>query len=141
MRRVAFSLVLLLAASCRPPGYGKGGGGGGGDDDPGVDAPPAQTDGPAATTCEHGFRLEGNPSASSVWVTGNFTSWGGDPDHGALVLALGGDGAWTVTQTFNAGDYQYKFVIDGTNWIPDPGNPNTVDDGFGGINSVYTCAP
>jgi len=140
MRRVALTLLVVLAA-CRPPGYGDGGGGGGGDDQASPDAPPAQTDGPAATTCEHGFRLEGHATATSVWLTGSFTAWGGDPANGAIALTLGGDGAWTVTQTFQAGDYQYKFIVDATQWIPDPGNPNSVDDGFGGTNSVYTCAP
>ncbi len=47
-------------------------------------------------------------------------------------------------------DFQYKFVLDGTNWIADPNNPNTIDDGFGGVNSVFSgitcpddfkCAP
>jgi len=37
---------------------------------------------------------------------------------------------------------QYKFVVDGSSWITDPGNPNQVDDGFGGFNSLLdgiTC--
>ena len=142
MRRLVLPVCLVLLA-CRPPGYGKGGGGGGGDDgtDPTTDAPPTQTDGPAATSCDHTFRLDNHASSTSVWLTGSFTSWGGDPSNGAVPLVLGVDGGWTVTQTFAAGDYQYKFIVDATQWIPDPGNPNSVDDGFGGTNSVYTCTP
>ena len=40
-------------------------------------------------------------------------------------------------------------LIDAASWITDPGNPNQVDDGFGGFNSLldgitcaeWTCAP
>ena len=53
----------------------------------------------------------------------------------------GTDGAWTGTHAFTAGTYQYKFIVDGTQWIADPDNPNSVDDGFGGKNSLYTCQP
>ena len=35
-----------------------------------------------------------------------------------------------------AGRYQYKFVIDRVNWKPDPNNPQRVDDGYGGFNSL-----
>src|SRR5262249_48025087 len=46
-------------------------------------------------------------------------------------------------------EVQYKFFVDGTTWVVDPANPNTVSDGFGGMNSDlaamtctdYTCAP
>jgi len=37
---------------------------------------------------------------------------------------------------------QYKLRINGDMWIADPDNPDTVDDGFGGVNSVIqgmTC--
>lgn len=132
-------LILVFAAACRPPGYGKG------DDTPAVDAPPATPDAaidaPAATTCEKTFRLDNQAGAASVWLTGSFTSWGGDPANGAIELANDGTGTWTVTQTMDAGSYQYKFIVDGTSWITDPANPNTIDDGFGGTNSVYTCTP
>lgn len=136
--RLALAVTLLLAA-CRPPGYDKG------DDAPAVDAAPkppdAAPDAPAATTCEKLFRLEGHGGANSVWLTGSFASWGGNPGAGATELAKDGNGVWTVTKTMDAGSHQYKFIVDGNNWISDPANPNFVDDGFGGKNSVYTCTP
>ena len=137
--RPAVLLVILLAA-CRPPGYGEGG-----DDEPAVDAAPATPDAaidtPAATTCEKTFRLDGHGGASTVWLTGSFNSWGGDPTAGAVELVKDGDGVWTVMQTMDAGSHQYKFIVDNTSWISDPANPNFVDDGFGGKNSIYTCTP
>ena len=136
--RLVLLAVLAMSTACRPPGYGKG------DDEPAVDAAPTQpdapTDAPAATTCDKTFRLT-NPGANSVWLTGSFTSWAGDPGAGALELAKDGDGVWTVQKTMDAGSHQYKFIVDGSSWITDPDNPNQADDGFGGKNSVYTCTP
>jgi hypothetical protein len=137
---VAF-LLVLVAAACRPPGYGKG-------DDANVDAGPS-TDGhtgdggtgdAAAATCSKTFRLEGRNAASSVWLTGSFNGWAGNPP-GAIILTQGLDGAWTGSHDFTAGVHQYKFIVSGNEWIPDPSNPDGVDDGFGSRNSLYTCVP
>ncbi|MEJ7597526.1 MAG: hypothetical protein WKG01_06410 [Kofleriaceae bacterium] len=137
LARIATCLVLV---ACRPPGYGKGD-----DDDPMIDgsvtADGASADTPAATTCAQPFRLEGRGTASSVWLTGSFVAWGGDPANGAVELARGADQAWTGSHTFEAGAHQYKFIVDGSEWIADPANPDQVDDGFGGKNSLYLCAP
>ena len=134
--------VLLLAAACRPPGYGKG------DDDgapdAGLDAPvgsdPDAAPAPDAPqlTCDATFQLAGHDTATEVWLTGDFVGWAGQPADGAIALVLGGDGIWSVTHTFDAGTYQYKLIVDGA-WIADPANPDTVDDGFGGVNSLYVC--
>ena len=141
MRSVLFVVVLGALSACRPPGYGKGGGGG--DDDGDVDAAVVTPDAPkmpdAAATCTKAFRLEGHGGASAVLVTGSFTMWAGTAPP-AIALVKGGDGAWTGTADVTAGAHQYKFVVDG-NWIMDPSNPDQMDDGFGGKNSVITCAP
>jgi hypothetical protein len=131
-------MLLGLFAACRPPGYGKHAP----DAREGVDASldAALTDA-AAAVCHQDFRLDGHGTAASVMLTGDFTSWGGDVAHGAIAFSLGADGGWTGSHDFAQGTYQYKFVIDGTQWIADPTNPDTVDDGFGGVNSVYTCTP
>lgn len=140
-RSVVTALGLVALAACRPPGYGHSGdpdaatdgttGDGGGD---------AGTDGTAAATCSHMFRLDGHGQAASVWLTGDFVAWGVDTSHGAEALVHGIDGGWTGTHVFDVGTYQYKFIVDGTQWIPDPTNQNTVDDGVGGVNSVYVCS-
>ena len=46
------------------------------------------------------------------------------------------DGIWEMVVDLPPGRYQYKFVIDETNWKEDPNNPQKVDDGFGGFNSL-----
>jgi hypothetical protein len=134
-------LVVLLLAACRPPGYGK---------EPPPDAA-ATTDASNTTldgavdafvaVCDHAFRLEGRATATSVWLTGNFINWAGDPQAGAVAFTLGNDGAWTGSYPFQAGTHQYKFIVNGTEWILDPTNPETVDDGMGHTNNVYTCVP
>jgi 1,4-alpha-glucan branching enzyme len=74
------------------------------------------------------------PDARDVAVVGNWNRWDpqaqklGDPD---------GDGVWEIEIPLKRGEeHQYQFLIDGTNWIPDPDAPLQVDDGFGGVNSV-----
>jgi hypothetical protein len=140
MRAVAFVIII---AACRPPGYSS---------HPDVDAATSTTDGkptavdaaldaPASGVCNDMFRLDGHGAAMTAWVSGDFCAWAADPNGGAFALTKGTDGAWTGTRQFTPGTYQYKFVIDSTMWIPDPNDADVVDDGFGGHNSVYSCAP
>jgi hypothetical protein len=46
------------------------------------------------------------------------------------------DGSWQVKIRLRPGRFEYKFAVDGDEWIPDPANPDAVEDGFGGRNSV-----
>jgi glycosidase len=76
-------------------------------------------------------------AASSVWVTGSFTSWAPTVEAGAIEMTSDGSGSWSATTSITPGGrHLYKFVVDGTRWEPDPVNPNREDDGFGGWNSV-----
>jgi hypothetical protein len=144
--RVRFAALVLVLAACRPPGYGKDGhpdappaGDGHPADGSGgaVDAAPMTSD--AAAVCNHTFRLDGHGTAGTVYLTGDFVQWAAMPP-GAVAFTLGTDGAWMVTYPFVQGTYQYKFIVDG-NYILDPTNSMTVDDGMGHTNSVYTCVP
>jgi hypothetical protein len=151
--RVGFArlvlLVVVAAAGCRPPGYGQDDQA---DDQGDVDAAPtgdgpgapdaAQPDaGPApdAAACTAGFSLAGHASAATVWLSGDWIAWAGTPEAGAIEMVRGVDGVWRVDVGFAPGEYQYKYIVDGTQWIPDPGNAHTVPDGLGGVNSVFTC--
>ena len=143
MRR--FVLVLLVLAACRPPGWGQGD-----DDDVAVDAnsntgdasvpTDGDTDATAAMTCTKAFHLEGYSTATSVWLTGSFSQWSPNPP-GAIAFVHAGGGGWDTTHAFPAGQHTYKFIVNGNNWILDPTNPNTMDDGMGNTNSVFTCTP
>lgn len=141
--RLAVLLVVLLGSACRPPGYGKEPKPDASDapDGPGSATADAALDAPAAPTCEHAFRLDGQTTATRVWLTGSFVTWAADPASGAIAFVQGVDGGWTGSYAFAAGTHQYKFIVDGNTWILDPTNQNTADDGMGHINSVYTCVP
>jgi len=73
------------------------------------------------------------PKAKKVFIAGDFNNWSKSADP---MYDKDEDGVWTIVLPLKPGRYEYKFVIDGDNWIPDPGNPDRVDDGFGGENSV-----
>ncbi|MCX6247836.1 MAG: alpha-amylase family glycosyl hydrolase [Bacteroidetes bacterium] len=45
------------------------------------------------------------------------------------------DGIWQTDLLLFPGKYQYKLVVD-KKWILDPGNPESVDNNIGGVNSV-----
>jgi hypothetical protein len=73
------------------------------------------------------------PGASSVRMTGDFVSW--DPE-GIVLRDQRGTGVWTVDVPLTPGVYQYTFIVDGSEWRPDPHAVSQVDDGFGQQNSV-----
>ena len=88
------------------------------------------------------FRFEA-PSAKVVQLAGNWpeNNWlGGQAQTGSFLVGEmrdpDGDGVWERVEPLPPGRYQYKFVIDRVNWKPDPNNPQRVDDGFGGFNSL-----
>ena len=83
---------------------------------------------------------------SSVHVAGSFNatadgSWPGTIAAGGLALTyLESLGAWYGTLDIADGSYQYKFVLDETEWISDPLNNQSSPDGFGGSNSVLNIS-
>jgi len=77
------------------------------------------------------FQLEA-PDAVSVAVAGDFNDWVpevelADPD---------GDGIWSGRLLMSPGVHKYMFVVNGTDWMPDPLSEQYVEDGFGNRNSV-----
>jgi 1,4-alpha-glucan branching enzyme len=73
------------------------------------------------------------PDADSVSLAGDFNNW----DPNANPMTKDAAGLWKATVDLKPGTYHYKFVVDGT-WTSDPNNSDTVDDGYGGVNSVLT---
>ncbi len=72
----------------------------------------------------------------SVNLAGTFNGW----SPTAWPMTRSTAGAWEADQTLANGTHQYKFVLDGSEWVRDPSNPTTAPDGFGGQNSVLTVA-
>jgi hypothetical protein len=104
---------------------------------PTVDAAPP----PDATPCDYVTFSYTDASATSVWVTGDWTSWADSPSGGAWQMTKGAGGVWTRSGQIGSGRHLYKLIIDGTTWIADPGASDSEPDGFGGDNSVIeVCA-
>lgn len=135
---MALALSAAALSACAPPEDSPPDAGGGSDAGSGrPDAGPRPDAAPPAG-CERTFALPGYADAASVWLSGDWLGWPGDPSVGAIELARDGAG-WSVTLTLEPGRYLYKFIVDGSTWVADPNNPLTEDDGFGGVNSVYVC--
>ena len=71
-----------------------------------------------------------NSGAKSVCVAGSFNQW--TPETTPLVLK--GD-RWVGDLTVKPGRHEYLFVVDGQ-WVPDPNAKESVENPFGGRNSV-----
>jgi glycosidase len=95
--------------------------------------------------CQHEFTYAAG-NQTSVELRGSFAT-----DGWTVGVPLTKSGStWTanVEIPYDA-EVQYKFVIDGTTWVTDPGNPTKIPDGVGGENSVlaaekcatFTCVP
>ena len=94
----------------------------------------SESDASAPVITAQGVEFEVDfPNAGSVNLAGSFNDW----DPNAVPLTKGEDGLWRAALELAPGSYVYKFVVDGT-WVEDPGNPETIDDGYGGVNSVLT---
>ncbi len=66
----------------------------------------------------------------TVYLAGDFNAW--DPTATKMSYK---DGVYAASVKLAAGEYQYKFVIDGT-WCADPENVNSVANDQGTFNSV-----
>ena len=72
------------------------------------------------------------PAAAQVAVVGDWNGW--NPKAQPMKRQ---DGKWEIILDLERGrSYQYQFLIDGKEWIPDPNNLVKVDNGFGGKNSL-----
>ena len=71
------------------------------------------------------------PAAQQVYVAGSFNEW--KPETTPLVAL--GNGRWKGDLKLGPGRHEYLFVVDGQ-WRPDPNARETVQNPFGGRNSV-----
>ena len=74
------------------------------------------------------YALSENPK--TVAVAGDFSDWN------TLQMEKKDNNSWVITLKVKPGKYQYSFVIDGKEWVPDPRSYRKIEDGFGGVNSV-----
>ena len=77
----------------------------------------------------------------SVHVAGSFNNWAGTIAAGGWAMTYSAaTQTWSTTHALPAGQYQYKLVLDESQWIADPANPATAPDGYGGTNSLVTVS-
>jgi hypothetical protein len=74
-----------------------------------------------------------NPAAKKVCVAGSFNNW--QPER--TPLKPSSNGRWLGDLKVAPGRYEYLFVVDGQ-WLPDPNARESVQNPFGGRNSVLT---
>lgn len=74
------------------------------------------------------------PGAKQVCVAGTFNEW--KPERTPLVSR--GDGHWVGDIAIKPGRYEYMFVVDGQ-WLPDPNATESVQNPYGGRNSVLVA--
>jgi hypothetical protein len=80
------------------------------------------------------FKLKGYGNAKNVILAGDFNNWNTSQLHMKHI----GD-TWVLPCTLAAGNYGYKFIVDG-NWITDPANQHKVE--FNGqTNSFIAVKP
>ncbi len=71
------------------------------------------------------------PEVTSVAITGDFNNW----REGGLPMVFEG-GVWKITLKLDYGIYQYKYIINGSEFVADPHAEAYSPDGRGGRNSI-----
>ena len=74
------------------------------------------------------------PDAKSVFVAGSFNDW----SPSKTPLSRTRDGKWVGELTGISGRHEYLFVVDGQ-WLPDPNAIESVQNPYGGRNSVLVA--
>jgi len=136
----AAAVLLVLWALPEPPGGDACLDAGAGTVASTDEAPPAATDEhaePAHAATDDGSRhvtfSVRAEDARHVVLVGDVNSWS---EKGTPLSDRDGDGVWTLDLALEPGRYQYRFLVDGEQWLADPEADAQVDDGFGGSNSI-----
>ena len=80
---------------------------------------------------EFTFEPEGNPD--SVTLAGGFNGWNKEANP---MKDENNDGIYKLSLELPPGEWPYKYVVDGDNWIEPPEAEEYVDDGYGGKNGL-----
>ncbi len=79
------------------------------------------------------FKVEA-PEDAMVQIAGDFNEWVPESLH---FKESQGRPLWHKSISLRPGSYEYKYLVDG-HWTPDPANDRTVEDTYGGVNSVIS---
>ncbi len=78
------------------------------------------------------FRYQTKKSVRQVYLAGTFNNWQADK----LPMQKVAPGIFELVHPLAQGDYMYKYVENGQNWVTDPANPVVSEDGY--HNSLMT---
>lgn len=81
------------------------------------------------------FRFQPREPAEAVYLAGSFNGWKQD---GHRMDGPDDDGCYRTTLRLAPGRHEYKFVVNGKEWVPDPDNP---DSSGAFANSVLRVRP
>jgi glycosidase len=85
---------------------------------------------------EHRFVFKPATPVEKVFIGGSFNGWSKEKTP---MRGPNENGEYVVDLALAPGRYAYKFAVGG-NWVLDPNNPQTEDNGLGDKNSVVTIA-
>lgn len=88
---------------------------------------------------DHLFLYRSPTTVASVSVAGTFNNW--DKSATPMIPSASDRLSWSVHVKLGPGKTQYKFVVDGKDWILDPKALRNEDDGNGNVNSVLIVLP
>jgi 1,4-alpha-glucan branching enzyme len=71
------------------------------------------------------FSYRPQAPAEAVYLAGSFNEWKAD---GLKMDGPDKTGTYSARLKLKSGVHEYKFVIDGKTWRPDPGNPDVAGD-------------
>ena len=76
------------------------------------------------------------PHAQIAAVAGTFNNW----DLRRTPLRREQDGNWKTTVWLPPGRYEYRFVLDGSQWVNDPNAKESAPNPFGSANSILVVS-
>lgn len=72
------------------------------------------------------------PDAEAVAVAGTFNDW----DSSGTPLQKDPNGTWRTRLVLASGRYEYRFVVDGHQWVSDPAATEHAPNPHGDTNSI-----
>jgi len=91
-----------------------------------------------ATPAAREFQFVLVARATTVSLVGDFNDW--DTSRTPMRPVRADPALWTAVVPLSPGRYRYAFLVNGSQWIADPGAPAAPDDEFGVPSSVVTVA-
>ena len=83
-------------------------------------------------TCRVTFELPINGETETVELLGDFNEW--SPGTTALKKRKGG--RFSTTISLPSGEYRFRYLVDGQNWLNDPEADKYVPNNYGSDDSV-----